>query len=49
MRKKILKNILVLTLLLNMFNFKQFLGGRTIEHPVMNDRVQLYCNLEKQD
>lgn len=46
MRKKILKNILVLTLLLNIFNFKQFLGGKTIEHPVMNDRVQLYCILE---
>ena len=49
MRKKILKNILVLTLLLNIFNFKQFLGNETIEHPVINDRVQLYCNLEKQD
>ncbi len=49
MHKKLLKNILVLTLLLNIFNFKQFLGSKIIEHPVMNDRVQLYCNLEKQD
>ena len=49
MHKNLLKNILVLTLLLNIFNFKQFLGNETIEHPVMNDRVQLYCILEKQD
>lgn len=49
MRKKIINSILVLTLLMNIFNCKQFFGSKTIEHPVMNDGVKLYCILEDHD
>lgn len=47
MHKKIIKSILVLTLFLNIFNFKHFFGNNITENPVINDRVQLYCNLEE--
>lgn len=49
MRKKIINSILVLTLLMNIFNCKQFFGSKIIEHPVMNDGVKLCCDLEMHD
>lgn len=49
MRKKIMKSILVFTLFMNIFNFKQYLNCKTIENPVINDGIKLYCILEKQD
>lgn len=49
MHKKILKSILVLTLFMNIFNFKQFSSNKIIENFAVNDGIKLYCILEKQD